>query len=244
MRVLRGRAESIDRDREVSEALRAWVGEHREPAVRVWAPYRQVAFGRIDANEPGYDRARAAARDRGFPPVERGVGGRAVAYTGTTTLAFARIEPIEDVRTGLDDRYERTTVDVRGALRRLGVPAERGEPPGSFCPGQHSLQRDGKLVGIAQRIGSGSAITSGICLVDEHEAIAAVLGPVYEALDVAFDPESVGSVAKAGGPGDPGVVRETIEAALVGDAEPSVDRVADAIVEDLSDPTAEDLRET
>jgi octanoyl-[GcvH]:protein N-octanoyltransferase len=225
MRVLRGRAESIERDREASESVRSWVGEHGEPAVRVWAPHRQVAFGRIDANEDGYEAARTAASGRGFPPVERDVGGRAVAYTGTTTLAFGRFEPIEDLRKGLDDRYERVTVDVRRALRRLGVPAERGEPPGSFCPGQHSLQHDGKLVGIAQRVGRGSAITSGICIVDDHAELADLLGAVYDALDVEFDPESVGSVAKAGGTADPEVVRETIEDVLVGDAEPRIERV-------------------
>jgi lipoate-protein ligase A len=235
MRVLRGRAESIDRDREASEALRAWVAENGEPAVRVWTPYRQVAFGRIDANEDGYEAARKAASDRGFPPVERDVGGRAVAYTGTTTLAFARFEPVADLRKGLDDRYERMTVDVRRALRRLGVPAERGEPPESFCPGEHSLQRDGKLVGIAQRVGRGSAITSGICIVDDHEELADVLAAVYDALDVEFDPESVGSVAKAGGTADPDVVRETIEDVLVGDEEATIERVSAFLRQHLRD---------
>lgn len=236
MRVLRGRAVSIERDREVSEAVRAWVGEHGEPAIRVWAPHRQVAFGRIDANEDGYEAARAAASDRDFPPVERDVGGRAVAYTGTTTLAFARFEPVADLRKGLDERYDRMTIDVRRALRRLGVPAERGEPPGSFCPGEHSLQHDGKLVGIAQRVGRGSAITSGICIVDDHDELADLLEVVYDALGVEFDPESVGSVAKAGGTADSQVVRETIEEALVGGGE--------STVEDISDFARQHLRET
>ncbi|MFW5938395.1 MAG: lipoyl protein ligase domain-containing protein [Halanaeroarchaeum sp.] len=235
MRVLRGRAEDIERDREASAAVRAWVGEHCESAIRVWTPYRQVAFGRVDANEAGYEAAREAASDRDFPPVERDVGGRAVAYTGRTTLAFARFEPIADLRTGLDERYERMTVDVRRALRRLGVPAERGEPPRSFCPGEHSLQRDGKLVGIAQRVGRGSAITSGICIVDDHEELADVLEAVYAALDVEFDPESVGSVAKAGGTADPGVVRETIEDALAGEAQTTVEEIADFVRGHLRD---------
>ncbi len=235
MRVLRGRAETIERDREASAAVRAWVGEHGEPAVRVWTPHRQVAFGRIDANEDGYEAAREAASDRGFPPVERDVGGRAVPYTGTTTLAFARFEPVADLRKGLDDRYERMTVDVRRALRRLGVPAERGEPPNSFCPGEHSLQRNGKLVGIAQRVGRGSAITSGICVVDDHEELADVLEAVYGALDVEFDPESVGSLGKAGGPADSEVIRETIEGALVGDADPTVEDISEWVREHRRD---------
>ena len=57
----------------------------------------------------------------------------------------------------------------------------------------------------------------------DADAIAAVLDPVYEALDVPFDPGSVGSVAAAGG--DPGRLREAIEDALVGDVPRSIRNV-------------------
>jgi lipoate-protein ligase A len=227
MRVLRGRRDDLHADRERTADLVEWVREHGEPGVRVWAPHRQLAFGRRDAHAEGYDDARAAAERHGFPPVERSVGGRAVAYTGTTTLAFARVEPVADVRGGLDDRYDRLTTDVRRALRRLGVPAERGEPADSFCPGQHSLQRDGKVVGIAQRVQRGAATVSGVCVVDERAPLADVLADVYDALGVPFDPASVGSVAHAGGTSDVETVRATLEAELVGDAEPDVVDVAD-----------------
>jgi len=225
MRVLRGRADDPEADRAVTREAVARVAETGEPAVRVWVPHRQVAFGRRDARAEGYERARAAAAERGYASLERSVGGRAVAYTGASTLAFARIEPVEDVRGGLDDRYERLTVDVRRALRRLGVPAERGEPGDAFCPGQHSLQREGKLVGIAQRVQQGAATTSGVCIVDERADLADVLAAVYDALGVPFDPAAVGSVAAAGGPGDAETVRATVEDELVGDREPTVVRV-------------------
>jgi lipoate-protein ligase A len=219
MRAYRGRAEDADSDRAVTRNLVDRVAATGDPAVRVWAPHRQVAFGRRDAREDGYERAAAAASERGYVPVERTVGGRAVAYTGESTLAFARVEPIADVREGLDERYERLTVDVRRALRRLGVAAERGEPDDAFCPGQHSLQRDGKLVGIAQRVRQDVAVASGVCIVDEREPLRDVLAAVYGALDVPFDPASVGSVAAAGGTADVEVVRGTVEAELVGDCE-------------------------
>jgi octanoyl-[GcvH]:protein N-octanoyltransferase len=229
MRVLRGRADGPEADRAVTRAAVERVAETGEPTVRVWAPHRQVAFGRRDTREDGYDRACAAARERGYAPLERSVGGRAVAYTGASTLAFARIVPVDDVRGGLDERYERLTVDVRRALRRLGVPAERGEPDDAFCPGQHSLRRGGKLVGIAQRVQQGAATASGICVVDERDDLADVLAAVYGALDVPFDPASVGSVAAAGGPEDVATVRTTIEAELVGDREATVERVGDGL---------------
>lgn len=212
VRVYRGRREPIEEDRAATQELLEGAMERRQPAVRVWAPARQVAFGRRDAREPGYETASAAASEHGFQPIERSVGGRAVAYTGTT-LAFAYAMPITDARTGMDDRYEMVTEAVAGALASVGVEARRGEPAESFCPGTHSLSAGGKVVGIAQRVKRSVALTAGVAIPDSHEEIATVLDPVYDALGVPFDPASVGSVAAAGG--DPGALRDAIEAALV-----------------------------
>ncbi len=196
MRAVRGRAENIETDRAVTRSLVADVRETGEGAVRVWTPHRQVAFGRRDARSDGYGAARAAASERGYPPYERSTGGRAVAYTGAT-VAFVRAEPVGDAREGIDARYAALLADVERGLAGLGVPVERGEPADSFCPGTHSLQARGKVVGAAQRIQQGAALAAGICLVRDHEAVAEVLGPVYEALGVAFDPTTVGSVSRA-----------------------------------------------
>jgi lipoate-protein ligase A len=219
MRVLRGRAGSVDADRALSRRLLEWA-EGGETAVRAWCPHRQVAFGRQDARSDGFERATTIARERGFPAVERDVGGRAVAYTGST-VAFARAEPA-DGRGGIDERYDRASADLRRALSTLGVDAREGEPEDSFCPGTHSLQASGKVVGIAQRVRKGAAVTAGIVLVRDHEAVASVLQPVYSALGTSLDPDSVGSVARAGGESDPDAVARTIEAELVGDGAPAV----------------------
>ncbi|KYH27864.1 hypothetical protein HAPAU_05390 [Halalkalicoccus paucihalophilus] len=224
MHVLRGRAGSIEADRRVTAEMLTAAGEEREPAVRVWTPSRQLAFGRRDANGPGYEEARRIAEGRGFPAVERSVGGRAVAYTGST-LAFAHAVPIEDSREGLTARYDGASERVRRALAGLGVETEHGEPPESFCPGTHSLREDGKVVGIAQRVTSRAALVSGIVIVADREEIAGVLSPVYDALSIPFDPGSVGSVARAGGPSDPKAVARAIEDELVGDARATVERV-------------------
>lgn len=239
MRVFRGRGPTIEADRAASARLLE-VATGGERAVRVWTPHRQLAFGRRDRRRDGYDRARAAAREAGFPPVERDVGGRAVAYDGETTVAFARAEPIEDFRRGTDERYERLTDDLERALAGLpGLDRERlvrDEPADAFCPGSHSLSTASsggadstalaKVAGIAQRIRQDAAIAAGILHVDGRESLAAVLESVYGALGVPFDPDSVGSIAAAGGPTDPDVVRGALEAALVGDADPSVEPVA------------------
>lgn len=224
MRVVRGRADTVGDDRAVTAALREDVAATGEGVVRAWAPHRQVAFGRRDTRADGYERARAVASERGYPPYERDVGGRAVAYTGNT-VAFCRFQPIDDVRRGLDGRYEAAIADVQRGLAALGVDAEQGEPPGAFCPGQHSLSADGKLVGLAQRVADGVAQVAGIAVVCDHGPIADVLAPVYEALDVPFNPDAVGSVARAGGPDDPVAVARALEAALVGDCERTVETV-------------------
>lgn len=214
----------MDADRAVTADMAATAAVEGEPAVRVWTPHRHVAFGRRDVESDGYDAAAAAARARGFPPVERSVGGRAVAYTGTT-VAFGLAVPVEDVRTGVADRYERVTAAVQRALRDLGVPARRGEPDAAFCPGRHSLQSEGKVAGIAQRVRRGAAVVGGVLVVEDHQVIADVLEPVYDALGVALDPATVGSVARAGGRADPETVVRTVERELVGDREFSVERV-------------------
>ena len=224
MRVLRGRAATIDEDRTVTGTMVADAAETGERVVRVWTPHRQVAFGRRDAGADGYERARAAAEARGYPPVERDVGGRAVAYTGST-VAFARAEPVADMRRGLQDRYSRMTTDLQVALSRVGVHARPGEPDGAFCPGTHSLQAQGKLVGIAQQVTEGAALVAGVVIARDHEAVVTVLDPVYEALGVPFDPGSVGSVERAGGDGRPSAVVSAVEGALVGDEDPRIEQV-------------------
>ncbi|MFC7167074.1 lipoate--protein ligase family protein [Halospeciosus flavus] len=227
MRLLRGRADTRRADREATRHLVDRVGETGEPAVRVWRPGRQVAFGRRDTRQDGHERAAECARERGFPPVDRSVGGRAVAYT-ETTVAFARVEPVDDIREGLDARYTALVDDVQRALWQLGVPAQRGEPDASFCPGAHSLQYRGKLVGIAQRVRSDAALVSGVLVVDGHDPIADVLTHVYEALDHPFDPGSVGSLARAGGDTSPERVLRTLEDTLVGDDDVRVEHVRQA----------------
>ncbi|SEL22779.1 lipoate--protein ligase family protein [Haloferax larsenii] len=234
MRVIRGRGETPDTDRAVTAAMLDQTGATGEPAFRAWTPHRQIAFGRRDARADRYDDAVAAAESHGFPAIERSVGGRAVAYTGTT-VAFAYAVPLDDARTGLDDRYEAATTAVVRALRSLGVHARRGEPPESYCPGEHSVQAGGKLSGIAQRVRKSAALVSGVVVVTDRDEIAAVLDPIYDALDIPFDPESVGSVGDAGGPADPDAVCRALEDAFVGDAEREIEAADDLDVEGAGD---------
>jgi len=118
VRVLRGRASTPGEDLAVTEALLSDVRETGEAAVRTWTPGRQVAFGRRDVRTEGHERARATARDRGFPPVERRVGGRAVAFADAT-VAVLRADPVAEVRRGIAARYGRALDALDGALSEL-----------------------------------------------------------------------------------------------------------------------------
>ncbi len=214
MRVLRGRGATPAADHSLTAELLEVTAETGVPGVRVWYPPRQVAFGRRDRSASGYEAAREAAAEEGYPPVQRRVGGHAVAFTGET-LAVALATPAGADRSRIDDRYEAVLAGLREALAACGVDASIGEPPASFCPGSHSLQAHGKVAGLAQRVRRDVAGVGGVVLARDAAAFAAVLDPVYDALDVPFDPGSVGSVAAAGG--DPAALRDAVESALVGD---------------------------
>ncbi|WP_231554204.1 lipoate--protein ligase family protein [Halobellus rufus] len=231
VRTVRGRAPSLDADRAVVEELSDAVATTGVPAVRVWTPHRQVAFGRRDARAEGYERARQRADANGYPAIERSVGGRAVAYTGTT-VAFAAVVPTATPRQETTARYEAATTGVVRALRSLGVPARRGEPDASFCPGEHSVQARGKIAGLAQRIQRETARVSGIVVVDGHEELATVLDEVYDALGVPFAPESVGSVARGGGPADSEAVVDALFDAFCGDLSTESVSVEDVLADD------------
>jgi lipoate-protein ligase A len=225
MRVYRGWTNRPETDRELTARLVEGAADG-VPGVRVWAPPRQVAFGRRDARASGYDRAKRAAERAGLRPIERDVGGRAVAYTGDT-LAFAVAVPTDGERQGIDDRYTSAARTVRSALSGLDAAVIEGEPPRSFCPGAHSLRvvDGGKLAGIAQRVRSDAALVAGCLIVTRSDAaeIASALDPVYDALGVEFDPGSVGSVAGAGGPSDARRVARAIERAFIDDVDAPVD---------------------
>lgn len=215
MRVVRGRSADVNADRRVGAVLSESVERSGEPALRVWTPHRQVAFGRRDAASDGYDRARRAARERDYAVVEREVGGRAVAYTGSV-VAFSYLVPNRDGE-GIGDRYDAATDRLKHALSSLGATVRDGEPDGAFCPGDHSLRGEGKIAGIAQRVRREVAVVGGCLVVKsaDEAAIADVLDPIYDALGAPFDPDSVGSVEAAGGPGDPEAVVDAVESAFV-----------------------------
>jgi lipoate-protein ligase A len=170
-----------------------------------------VAFGRLDALEPGYPDALAAARARGLEPFERLAGGRAAVYhEGVITIGEALADREANVH--IAQRYEATAQTVAAALRALGVDARVGAVAGEYCPGDFSVNARGerKLSGTAQRVIRGGAYVGTMLVVRDAARIAAAVADLYAALGLEVDPAATGAVEDE----RPGVTLEDVEGAL------------------------------
>jgi octanoyl-[GcvH]:protein N-octanoyltransferase len=196
--------------------LRRVAARELPPTIRIHRPGREVAFGRQDLASPGYEAAAEAARAAGFAAVERLAGGRAaVFHEGTIAIARAYSDPQPPKRTYA--RFEEMAELVTAALRGLGVDARVGEVPGEYCPGAYSVNARGatKLAGIGQRMIRGGAHMGGVVVASGGDQIARVLVPVYEALELDWDPATSGSVAdELGRDVDAGELEEALIAEL------------------------------
>ena len=72
-----------------------------------------------------------------------------------------------------------------------------GEVAGEYCPGRYSVNARGvvKLAGIGQRIVAGGSHTGVVLVVSGEQRINDVLRPVYDALELPWEPQVTGSVA-------------------------------------------------
>ncbi|MGH2713978.1 MAG: lipoate--protein ligase family protein [Thermoleophilaceae bacterium] len=185
-------------DAAVSRAVMHRVAAGSLPeTLRLARPAAVVAFAKRDALAPGYARALATARASGFGAILRLAGGRAaVFHEGTLELAHAVPDP--DPKPGIHDRFEATATLIARALGVLGVDARVGEVPGEYCPGRWSVNAAGarKLTGIGQRVVAAGSHTGAVIVVDGAERIRTVLDPVYAALELEWDPRTLGAVAE------------------------------------------------
>ena len=180
----------------VSRAILNRVGIGELPAtLRLHRPGPTLAFSRQDRASQGFTRAVGAAREAGFEPVLRLAGGRAAVFH-ERTLACSWAVPDSRPEAGTTERFRELAELLAAALGGLGVDARVGEIPGEYCPGAWSVNAGGrtKLVGIGQRLIAGAAHRGAVVVVGGSERIRRVLVPVYEALGLAWDPATAGSV--------------------------------------------------
>ncbi len=143
-----------------------------------------VAFSARDLRSPGIRGATRAAVDAGFAVVVRSTGGRMVAYdSGAVVIDHVSRDPrrVRDVR----DRFAGAAVRHVQLLGTLGVTGARaGEVDGEYCPGEFSINIDGraKVVGAAQRVTSTGSLFSTVVQVSLSGDVREVIVRVSRAL--------------------------------------------------------------
>ena len=198
--------------------LQAVAGAGGPETLRIYRPRPTLAFSGRDCAAPGIGAAADAAEAANFAPVRRGPGGRAAAYhTGALCLDHVGVEvsgaPGAFSPQQIRPRFIEFGEVLTGALRAVGVDARQGPVPGEYCPGEFSINdgRGHKLVGTAQRLVRGGWLFGTVILVTDPEPVRNVLVPVYEALELPWDPETVGAVQGSA----PGVTVEDVRAAVL-----------------------------
>ena len=168
----------------------------RGPTLRIARTGPAVAFGRRDTVSPGYREAAGVAAELGYPGIERLSGGRATAYVNETLVIGITLPDREPARrTG--ERFDWVAGTVEAALGRLGFDAAIGPLPGEYCPGDHSINLEGrvKVAGLGQRMISGAAHVGVVLTLSGSDQLRDLLVPVYRALGIEWDPSTVGSLA-------------------------------------------------
>ena len=183
-------------DAAITHALLREVGAgERGPVARVFRPGPTMAFGRLDALAPGYEAARAAAREHGFTPLLRLGGGHAAGYDEGSVLVEV-VRPIATIAQGIPERFADITALLTEALETLGITPRVGELPGEYCAGDWSVNAAGiKLAGTAQRSIRGASLVTAMVVVEGGARLRGALTAVYAALDIAWRPATAGGAS-------------------------------------------------
>lgn len=193
-----GRLETPEEGFGLQQAILEDVGAgRRPPTALLWSSGPFVAATRPETRREGFAAAVKAASALGFPTLVRNSGGGAVA-ANEGTLSFSITYAVEDLRSGLYERYAELSSLIVGALRRLGIAAETGEVEGAFCPGEYSVRVGGpggtKVAGLAQRVTRHAARVEALILVERTRELVPVLEAFYGALGLPFRPGSIGDL--------------------------------------------------
>ena len=160
---------------------------------------RAVAFSRRDALRPGFDAAAAAARELGFAPLVRHVGG-AFAPLSEGSLVIDHYGTSPDASTTTMARFAAHSEAVRGVLESLGLDARVGEIAGEYCPGEFSVNVAGqvKVAGVAQRVSGRAWVVSTVLQVRGAAGLREVTARCAAALAEEVDPSTIGDLESLG----------------------------------------------
>ena len=129
------------------------------------------------------------------------------------TISFSWTVPDPDPIREIRRRFTEMAALITTALAGIGIETAVGEIPGEYCPGEFSVNHGGsrKLAGIGQRLTKGAAHVGGVLVVGDAASIREVLVPVYGALDIEWDPSTVGALDDV----LPGIDVSTVADALI-----------------------------
>jgi len=199
------------------DLLHAVAGGVRPATIRVFLPGPTLAFGQLDRHRDGFDHACRTAEAHGRTPVVRLGGGHAVAYDGDClVIEVIRRQGRREVE--LESRFVDMVELISGALASLGVSVWVGERSREYCPGKFSLHLPNgpKVAGVAQRVILRGSLTTAVVVVGGGDALRAVVGDVYAALELPLDLRTVGAVADTHPELNCDIVRRAVIARLVG----------------------------
>lgn len=180
----------------ISAALLSLTAESKQPeTLRLFVPSPVLAFGPQDLRCENFSKAVDYSFKHGFSPVKRLAGGRAAVFH-RGTLGFSWTIPDDSPQQNVESRFKLVSKLILDSLKALGYSANVGEVPGEYCPGQYSINIEGryKVMGVGQRIVRGAAHIGGVLVIDDQDSIRSVLVDVYRQLDIQWDPNTVGSL--------------------------------------------------
>lgn len=184
----------------------------RPGVLRLYRPAPTAAFGSRDRFLPGFDRAVEVAREHGFTPVLRSLGGRIAVYH-PDSIVIDHVEPAGNLFSGSQRRFREFGAWYVDILRGIGADARLGEIPGEYCPGEYSVNVAGRIkaIGTAQRVSNNGWLFSSSVIVADPDPIRAVLTEIQAALGVDWDPTTGGAISEI----HPGITVGDVEDAFL-----------------------------
>ena len=192
--------------------LRRVAGGESPETLRLYTPDPSIMFSMLDAHRSGFKQAEREAQAAGFPGVFRLAGGHAALFHDEC-LAFAWAIPDDEKADGIRRRFELVSSWICRSLIRVGVPAQIGEVPGEYCPGEYSVNASGqaKLMGVGQRVIRGAAHVGGVIVIRQADRVREVLSKVYSALELEWRPQTAGAAEDS----VPGITTGDVRQALL-----------------------------
>lgn len=172
------------------------------PVLRLWVNGPALVLGRFEAWRL-HRQDRLPESFRGIPVLARPSGGTAVPH-GPGDLNVTLCYPAGQTPAAPEPGYRRLLEGLQEAVgRALGLEAEEGAIPGSFCDGRFNLVvGDRKVAGTAQAQRRGAILVHGTLMVagrgaDRLREVADFYRSVGE--DGPWRPESVASLSELAG---------------------------------------------